>query len=104
VQATAPNITNTIMPTTIKRLTKVTSDIGNLLIKIGGAGLRQYISTSCARRQMAFGVEVCVKLLGSGIMPKKSPQNHLEGHAFTLETCVTQKRDAHPRRELAVRG
>jgi hypothetical protein len=39
---------------------------------------------------------VCVKLLGSGIMPKKSPQNHPEGHAFTLETCVTQKRDAHP--------
>jgi hypothetical protein len=52
---------------------------------------------------VAFGVEVCVKLLGSGIMPKKSPQNHPEGHAFTLETCVTQKRDAYPRRELAVR-
>jgi hypothetical protein len=42
-------------------------------------------------------VRVCVKLLGSGIMPKKSPQNHSKGHAFTLETCVTQKRDAHPK-------
>jgi GTP-binding protein YchF len=39
---------------------------------------------------------VCITFLGSGIMPKKSPQNHPEGHAFTLETCVTQKRDAHP--------
>jgi hypothetical protein len=54
VHATVPIIATAIMPQMIKRFTKVTSVIGNLLVEISVAGLRQYISTSYARRQGAF--------------------------------------------------
>ena len=54
VHADAPIIASASMPKMIKRFTKVTSVIGNLLVEIGVAGLRQYINTSYARRQDAF--------------------------------------------------
>jgi hypothetical protein len=54
VHADAPITTNAIMPKMIKRFTKVTSIIGDLLEEIGVAGLHQYINTSYARRQDAF--------------------------------------------------